>query len=69
MAKEQPITYRLVYLKIDKYKNIEDIEVKFTLDYEIEESIEAAALLIKEIWEHSIFLQVLQWTWIEHLTP
>ena len=48
MAKEQPITYRLVYLKIDKYKNIEDIEVKFTLDYEIEESIEAAALLIKE---------------------
>jgi hypothetical protein len=44
----QLITYRLVYLKIDKYKNIEDTEVKFTLDYEIEESIEAEALLIKE---------------------
>ncbi|WP_415894816.1 AAA family ATPase [Neptuniibacter sp. PT34_22] len=41
-------SYRLVYLKIDCYKNIINRTVRFTLDYEVEENSRTKELIIKE---------------------
>lgn len=46
-------TYRLIYLKIDKYKNIKDRDVRFTLDYEIhEDKIGKKLEIVKSKFSH-----------------
>lgn len=46
-------TYRLIYLKIDKYKNIKDRDVRFTLDYEIhEDKIGKKLNIVKSKFSH-----------------